>query len=215
MPVLSFPPVESADESGVIAFGGELNVKSLELAYRSGIFPWPHEGYPLLWFAPPRRAILEFKDLKIHKRLQRDLKKQVLQFTVNQDFKGVIKACAASKTRKGEKGTWITDEVIKAYIKLHQAGLAHSFEARDAKGKLVGGLYGVGIKKMFAGESMFYKVTNASKFALIQAIGYLKNKGLTWMDVQVLNPFLEDFGAKEITRAAFMKKLNKALKASS
>lgn len=209
--VIQFPPVDAADKSGLLAVGGDVKVPTLKRAYKSGIFPWPHEGYPLFWFAPPKRAILNFKDFKIPKRLQRDLKKCSFNFTVNRDFEGVIRACAASKTRKGEGGTWITDEIIQGYIRFHQAGFAISFETRNEKGKLVGGLYGVKIGKMFAGESMFFKVTNASKFALIQTVYYLKDQGLKWMDVQVLNPFLESFGVKEIRRTDFMKKLKKAL----
>lgn len=206
-----FPPVETADESGLLAVGGDVTLSTLKIAYQNGIFPWPHEGYPLLWFAPRRRAILEFKDFKIPKRLQRDLKKLSLTFSVDQDFKGVIRGCATSKTRKGQKGTWITDEMIEGYIRFHQAGYAHSFEARNSEGELVGGLYGVLIGKMFTGESMFYKTTNASKFVLINLVNYLKEKGLTWMDVQVMTSLLKSFGAKEIPRSVFMKKLRKAL----
>lgn len=211
MVVTQFPPVETADESGLVAVGGDLDPATLKKAYRNGIFPWPHEGYPLLWFAPPKRAILDFKEFKIPKRLQRDLKKLSLTFTVDQDFEGVIRACSTSKVRKGQKGTWITEEIIDAYLQFHKKGLARSFEARNSQGKLVGGMYGVMIGKMFAGESMFYKETNASKFVLIQTVAYLKKKGLRWIDVQVLTPLLKTFGAKEIPRVEFMKKLKGAL----
>lgn len=210
----SFPPVEVADpRSGLLAIGGDLDVGSLELAYRSGIFPWPVEGEPLLWFAPVRRAIIEFDELKVGSRLQRFLKTASFRFRVNTNFAGVIKNCADSSNRKGQRGTWITSEMIAAFSQFQQAGYAQSFEVYDAQDELVGGLYGVLICKYFAGESMFHKQSNASKFALIQTIQYLQTLGLTWMDVQVLTPFLANFGAKEIPRDLFMKKLGHALKA--
>lgn len=210
MTITHFPPVDFADPSGLIAIHGDLEVKTLETAYKSGIFPWPHEGYPLLWFAPPQRAILDFKDFKIPKRLEREFKKTNFVFRINSNFKKVILACAKSKNRK-DRGTWILPHMIDAYVAFHQAGFAHSFETYDAEGNLVGGMYGVKISKMFCGESMFYKTTNASKFALINTVAYLKSQGSTWMDIQMLTPLLQSFGAKEIPRQEFMKKLNRAL----
>ncbi|MFQ5823106.1 MAG: leucyl/phenylalanyl-tRNA--protein transferase [bacterium] len=209
--VEKFPPVEKADEMGLLAVGGDLEVGSLELAYRNGIFPWPVEGLPLIWFAPPCRVILEFNEFRIPKRLQRYLKKANFKFRVDTDFAGVIKACAISKNRKRQKGTWITEQMIQAYIEFHKSGFAHSFETINSKNELVGGLYGVLIDRYFAGESMFYKEPNASKFALIQTIQYVKNLGITWMDVQILTPLLKSFGAKEIPRELFMEKLKKAI----
>lgn len=212
MTVTHFPPVDLADPSGLIAVNGDLEVKTLETAYKSGIFPWPHEGYPLLWFAPPQRAILDFKNFKIPKRLQRELKKADFTFRIDGNFKQVILECAKSKNRK-DRGTWILPHMIDAYVAFHAAGFAHSFETYNAEGKLVGGMYGVKINKMFCGESMFYKVTNASKFALIKTVEYLKSQGTTWMDIQMLTPLLQAFGAKEIPRQEFMKRLNRALEA--
>lgn len=208
--LVKFPPVELADETGLLAAGGDLEIRTLELAYRNGIFPWPLEGLPILWFAPPRRAILDFNDLKIPERLQRYLQKAHFTFRVDKDFEGVIQACASSKNRKKQQGTWITEDMINAYIEFHKAGFAHSFEAIN-KNELVGGLYGVLIGKFFAGESMFYIETNASKFVLIQTIEYLKTLGITWMDVQILTPVVGNFGAKEISRSRFMEKLKKAI----
>ncbi len=210
--IVEFPPVETADpETGLLAFGGDLTIGSLELAYRSGIFPWPAENQPILWFAPPERAIIEFSEFKIPKRLERSLKKSPFTFRINSNFAEVIKNCANLSSRKNQQGTWITDEMISAYIEFHKAGFAHSFEILNKNDKLVGGLYGVLINKYFAGESMFYKETNASKFALIQTVQYLKTLEISWMDVQILNPFLATFGANEISRDLFMQKLNQAL----
>ena len=210
--IVEFPPVETADpETGLLAFGGDLTVGSLELAYRSGIFPWPAENQPILWFAPPKRAIIEFSEFNIPSRLERSLKKSPFTFRVNSNFSGVIKNCASLTNRKNQQGTWITDEMICAYIEFHKAGFAQSFEVLNGTDELVGGLYGVLINKYFAGESMFYKETNASKFALIQTVQYLKKLEISWMDVQILNPFLAAFGAKKISRELFMEKLNQAL----
>ena len=210
--IVEFPPVETADsETGLLAFGGDLAVSSLEMAYRSGIFPWPTENQPILWFAPPERAIIEFSEFNIPSRLERSLKKSPFTFRENSNFAEVIKNCANLTNRKNQQGTWITDEMISAYIEFHKAGFALSFEVSNKNDKLVGGLYGVLINKYFAGESMFYKETNASKFALIQTVQYLKKLEISWMDVQILNPFLATFGAKEISRELFMEKLNQAL----
>ncbi len=210
--VTKFPPVEWADDTGLLAIGGDLEVETLKLAYTSGIFPWPIEGEPLYWFAPPRRAILQFDELHVPERLQRYLKNSDFTFRVNSNFEAVIRGCAASANRKGARGTWITPEMIAAYCEFHRCGFAHSFETYNRKNELVGGMYGVMIKKYFAGESMFYKESNASKFALIETVSFLRQRGLEWMDVQTLTPLLKRLGAKEIPRAEFMKKLREALK---
>lgn len=214
--IVKFPPVELADDnSGLLAVGGDLEVRSLELAYRSGIFPWPvKESEPILWFAPTKRAILNFTNFRIPRRLQRELKKANFSFHFNTSFEAVIKACATSKNRPRRQGTWITHEMISAYIEFHKAGFAQSFETFDSENQLVGGLYGVLIGKYFAGESMFYKQTNASKFALIQTVQHLRKLGLTWMDVQMLTPLLASFGATEIPRERFMQMLKEAISKS-
>jgi len=213
--IVEFPPVETADpESGLLAVGGDLDVASLELAYRSGVFPWPMENEPLLWFAPQKRAVLFFDELRVSQRLRRYLKTSQFHFRMDSNFATVIRACANSTNRGKQKGTWITEEMIQAYIRFHEAGFAHSFETYDADDRLVGGLYGVRINNFFAGESMFYIASNASKFALIETVGYLRSEGLRWMDVQMLTPLLSRFGAREIHRVEFMRMLDRALHAS-
>lgn len=210
--ITAFPPLDYAEpESGLLAVGGDLEVESLELAYRSGIFPWPHREGEILWFAPPQRGILEFKDLHIPRRLQRHLKKAAFTFRMNTNFESVIHQCAASRHRGPGQGTWITRQMLDAYIAFHAAGFAKSFEAYNESGKLVGGMYGVQIDRYFAGESMFYLETNASKFALLKAIEHFQENGLTWMDIQMETPLLKTFGAREISRDAFMEKLSKTL----
>lgn len=210
MNTFNFPPLSAANRDGLLAIGGPLNIKTLTLAYQSGIFPWPSEDTPVLWFAPPKRAILEISKLRIPKRHQQSRKNYQFFFKVNQNFSAVIKACAAGRTRQSS-GTWITSEMVTAYEALHATGHAHSFECYNTKGKLVGGLYGVSFGSMFAGESMFYHESGASKETLIFACNYLQKNGATWMDVQMISPLLASFGAREIPRDDFMKKLKSAL----
>ncbi len=200
--------MDQADEQGLLAYGGELSVRFLEQAYRHGIFPWPQEGLPVLWFAPPRRGVLDFWDFHVPSRFLREVKKKKWTFTIDQDFQSVICACAKQK-RKRQRGTWILPEMILAYIDFHEAGFAHSFEVYDERGNLIGGLYGVRIGDYFAGESMFHVETGASKFALMKTVDYLRREGLTWMDTQMVTPLLKSFGGKEITREDFMKRLSR------
>ncbi len=211
MVIKSFPPLETASPEGLLAIGGDLDIESLKLAYQNGIFPWPHENYPLLWFAPPKRAVLFFKDLKIPKRLQRELKKKNFHFKVDQKFSKVVQACAEGKTRKSS-GTWINAEIKRAYIRFFEAGYAHSFECYNASDELVGGIYGISLGKMFAGESMFYRESGASKAALIYACQFLRVRAGEWMDVQMISPLLKSLGGVEILREEFMKMLRAALK---
>ncbi len=208
---LKFPSSEWATDEGLLAIGGDLEVDTLISAYSQGVFPWPSNEGELLWFTPPQRAILEFKDLHIPKRLKQYLKHSQFEFRVNTDFTKVIKACAQSKNRKRGGGTWIFPEMIEAYSALHAKGFATSFEVYNKKGELVGGLYGVRIKKYFAAESMFYLESFASQFVLIETVRQLSQEGLSWMDVQVLNPHLEKFGVKEVERALFLEKLDNSL----
>lgn len=202
-----FPNVETADENGFLAWSEDLNTHMLLDAYRSGIFPWPQDETYILWFAPPERAVLKFSDFRIPKTLQRELKKMPFKFTVNRDFEAVIRHCAQIKRKDG--GTWINEKIIRAYIDLHKAGFAWSFEALSPDGSLAGGLYGVLIDKFFAGESMFYLKTGASKFALVKTVEWLRReRGLEWLDAQAQNNFLARFGTKVIPRSEYMELLN-------
>ena len=206
MALIRFPDPRNASPEGLVAFGGNLHTSTLLAAYRQGIFPWPIEHYPLTWFSPPERAILEFKELHVSRSLARERRRTPLRLTIDEDFRSVIASCAAAP-RPGEDGTWITDEMIKAYCELHRHGHAHSAEAWDVDGRLVGGIYGVEVDGAFAGESMFYTQPNASKLALLHLIEHLQARGLDWIDIQVMTPHMQRLGAKLITRDAFLEKL--------
>jgi leucyl/phenylalanyl-tRNA--protein transferase len=190
----------------VISFGDPLTLENVREAYQKGIFPWYMKGVPLPWHCPERRAILQFDDLHIPKSLERERRKTELSFTIDYSFHRVIKECA-QVPRTHEKGTWITPDFIRVYTELHREGMAHSVEAWSEKGKLVGGIYGVDAGGVFCGESMFYKEPNASKLALLFLIDHLRSRGSTWLDAQVMTPHIRAFGAKEIDRSEFIKKL--------
>ncbi len=190
----------------IIGFGGEMSVENLRNAYRRGIFPWAIEGLPLPWFCPEFRAVLEFSELHIPKSLQKEWKKTNFTFTIDRDFRRVIENCSRVK-RTHESGTWITKDFIKAYCRFHEASEAHSVEVWDSSNELVGGLYGVDAGGVFCGESMFFKKSNASKFALLFLIEHLKKRGAAWLDTQVMTPHFKVLGAKEIDRAEFLDKL--------
>lgn len=193
--------------SDIVLFGGELSPENLHRAYSVGIFPWTIENLPLPWFCPEQRAILEFGELHVPRSLRKEQKKQLFRFTIDRAFTDVIKICAGIE-RGGGVGTWITEDFIAAYTKLHEQGAAHSVEAWDqATNDLVGGLYGVDAGGVFAGESMFHFKPNASKLALLHLIEHFQSRGATWLDVQVLTPHLEALGAREIPRREFLTKL--------
>jgi leucyl/phenylalanyl-tRNA--protein transferase len=197
-----FPPLEAADEDGLLAVGGDYSLTMLLEAYCNGIFPWPFEDLPPLWFAPPQRAVLRFDEFHIPKSLRKEARRRRYQISFNGDFAAIMAACAAP--RNYADGTWITLEMIDGYTQLHRAGYAHSVEVYE-DGTLSGGLYGVAIGAYFSGESMFHHRDGASKFALIALIEHLKDRGATWLDVQQLSPLFAAFGAREIERAEFMK----------
>lgn len=199
---LYFPPVEQADEDGLLAIGGDLSTKRLQLAYSKGIFPWFSEGEPICWYSPNPRFVLLPHMLKISKSMQQIIRKQTFQFTINKDFENVIANCKAAN-RVGQDGTWITDEMEAAYTALHSQGLAISAETW-LDNELVGGLYGVLQGRVFCGESMFAKQSNASKFAFINMVNYLQTKGVLLIDCQVYTEHLESLGAVFVSREDYL-----------
>jgi leucyl/phenylalanyl-tRNA--protein transferase len=209
MAVLKFPPVQTADENGLLALGGDLEVSTLVLAYRSGIFPWPisHE-FPLAWFSPDPRGVLDYADLNINKRLMRYIKSAPFTFKANHNFKAVIEHCG-QVPRSDQSGTWITEEVKESYEQLFGEGLAYCLEAYE-KNQLVGGIYGVCIDGIITGESMFHLVPNASKLCLIALMVLLKRSGIHWLDTQMVTPVVKSLGGKEIPREDFLKRIKNA-----
>ncbi len=205
---LAFPPVEYAltEPNGLLAVGGDLQPKRLISAYSQGIFPWFSENDPLLWWSPNPRAIIHVDDLRINRTLRKALKKSPYKITLNTAFEQVIALCADAPFR--DDGTWILPDMQKAYVNLHQLGFAHSIEIwqtnSDQEPELVGGLYGVAINGFFSGESMFYTSPNASKFALVALVELLKTIDIDFIDCQLLNDFLADMGATEISRENFI-----------
>jgi len=199
---LLFPPGELAEPDGLLAIGGDLSVERLLLAYRSGIFPW-YEGDHILWWCPDPRFVLFPSELKVSKSMKRLIRKNVFDFTINKAFKEVIQECKKIK-RSGQQGTWITDEMEKAYIRMHELGWAVSAEAWK-NDELVGGLYGIRLENIFFGESMFSKETNASKWAFIKLVEQLKTEEVKLIDCQVYTQHLESLGARMISREDFMK----------
>jgi leucyl/phenylalanyl-tRNA---protein transferase len=205
---LYFPPVHLSEPDGLLAMGGDLSPERLILAYRNGIFPW-YEGDYILWWCPDPRFVLLPDELRVSKSMKKLFNKTNFTFTINKSFKEVIHYCKKIK-RKEQDGTWITDEVEKAYCKLHELGHAHSAEVwKD--GKLVGGVYGIRMGKVFFGESMFSKETNASKYAFIKYTEHLKAEGIELIDCQVYTEHLESLGAVMIDRKEFIKFLNRLI----
>jgi leucyl/phenylalanyl-tRNA--protein transferase len=213
MSIIEFPPVEYADENGLLAIGGDLQVDSLLLAYESGIFPWPiSKEYPLAWFSPDPRGILKFEDLHISRSFKKFLAKTKLTVEFNTNFEAVIINCAMAK-RKDQDETWITDDIIGHYIDLHKSGYAYSVETYmdvDGNKSLVGGMYGVCISNFFSGESMYYKEDNASKLALYTLLKKLNSHGIKWIDTQMVTPVIKDLGGSEIQRKDFLQLLEKS-----
>ncbi len=200
---LIFPPPELAEPEGLLAVGGDLSIERLLLAYKMGIFPWYNEGEPILWWSPDPRMVLFPPELHIPKRLKRILRQGRFKITFDKAFEQVIKECAMVRQEKGE-GTWITQDMVKAYTKLHLAGFAHSAEAW-CQDKLVGGVYGVALGQVFFGESMFSRVSNSSKAAFVTLVQQLSKWGFRLIDCQVSTSHLSRFGAQEIPRKDFLK----------
>jgi len=201
---LEFPDVSFATEDGLLAFGGDLSPERLLLAYRKGIFPWFNEEEPILWWSPDPRFVLFPENLKVSKSMRQVLRNKDFVVTVNKDFQSVISECVKAK-RYGQDSTWITDGMQEAYLKLHQLGYAKSIEVWLDE-ELVGGLYGVDTGNgVFCGESMFSKVSNASKVGFIS---FIQNSNYKLIDCQVYTEHLESLGAEEISREKFLRFLN-------
>lgn len=208
---LGFPPVELASPEGLLAIGGDLRCERLLAAYRRGIFPWYNEGQPILWWSPDPRAVLFPEKIKIARSLRKTLRHGGFQVTLDRAFKEVMESCAAPR-RKGATGTWITPAMVAAYCELHRQGYAHSVEAwRD--GELVGGLYGVALGAVFFGESMFSRVSDASKVAFVNLVQQLQVWNFSLIDCQLSSAHLLSLGAEELPRKVFLNHLNGALAA--
>ena len=204
---LLFPPPYLANEDGLLAVGGDLSVERLLIAYQQGIFPWYTEDDPILWWSPDPRLVLEPKEFHLSRRLARTIRQGVFRVTFDTDFPAVIEAC--SLPRSGEdQGTWIVPEMIDAYIRLHEAGYAHSVECWQ-EGELVGGLYGVSLGKIFFGESMFSRAANSSKVALAQLVSLLVKWDFDLIDCQMKTSHLMSLGAREIPGYEFHNRLEK------
>jgi leucyl/phenylalanyl-tRNA--protein transferase len=204
---LVFPPVYLANKDGLLAIGGDLSHERLLLAYKSGIFPWYNQGEPIVWYSPDPRMVLFPINLKISKSMKQIIRKNKFRATFNQNFSEVIANCKNSY-REGQGGTWITDEMEQAYINLHKLGVVKSVEVWEGN-ELVGGLYGIDLGHVFCGESMFSKVSNASKFAFIYLVQKLEKENYKLIDCQVYNEHLESLGAEEISRSKFLTYLKK------
>lgn len=202
---LWFPELSEAEEDGLLALGGDLSPERLVLAYRSGIFPWYNAEDPILWWSPDPRFVLFPDELYVSKSMKQVLKKNVFEYRQDTCFETVMRSCAA-QPRKGQPGTWITEEMIAAYVRLHQLGRAHSAESWQ-DGLLVGGLYGIRLGKVFFGESMFSTVSNASKAAFLQLVQRLKYEGIQLIDCQMHTDHLASLGARAISRAEYLQLL--------
>jgi leucyl/phenylalanyl-tRNA---protein transferase len=196
-----FPPAEHADEDGLLAIGGDLSMERLLEAYRHGIFPWYENNY-ILWWCPEPRFVLFPGELKVSNSMKQVIKKEEFEFRINSNFSGVISQCK-SISRRGQESTWITEDMRNAYINLHLQGYAHSAETWK-NGELVGGLYGIRMGNLFFGESMFSRVSNASKFAFIKYVQQLQSEGVRLIDCQVYTAHLESLGARMIPRKIFL-----------
>ncbi|MBC7946557.1 MAG: leucyl/phenylalanyl-tRNA--protein transferase [Chitinophagaceae bacterium] len=205
---LAFPPVHLAEPDGLLAMGGDLTPERLLLAYRKGIFPW-YEGDHILWWCPDPRFVLFPQDLKLNKTVRALLKEEAFDFTINKAFTQVIRHCKQI-TRPGQDGTWITDEVERAFIKMHELGHAHSAEVWQ-NDQLVGGVYGLRMGKIFFGESMFSRESNASRYAFVKYVQHLQEEGVRLIDCQVYTPYLESMGATMILREDFMRLLRELI----
>jgi len=206
-----FPPPDLADPDGLVALGGSLSPEWLLDAYQHGIFPWPFcdddEG-PMAWWSPDPRGIIELDGLRVSRRLRRTCRSGKFRVTCDQDFQGVIHGCATASGRVGQ--TWITPRMIGAYTRMHRLGYAHSIEVWH-EGQLAGGLYGVALGGLFAAESKFYRIRDASKVALVYLVAHLRSRGYTLLDIQLLTPHTARLGAVAIPRREYLARLAEAI----
>ncbi len=206
---INFPPPHFARKDGLLAIDGDLSRERLLLAYRKGIFPWYSNGEPILWWSPDPRLVLYPEELRVSRSLKKTIRKDLFQITMDKAFLKVIQSCADIRLNK-KQPTWIVPEMIKAYCQLHESGYAHSVEAWY-QGKLAGGLYGLALGKCFSGESMFTRVTDASKTAFVYLVTFLKSLGFQMIDCQVKTSHLMSFGAREVPRKIYLQQLEKTL----
>lgn len=204
-----FPPPHLADEEGLLAVGGDLSPERLLAAYQMGIFPWYGEEDPILWWSPDPRLVLYPERLKVSKSMRQVLRKKEFSITFDQAFRQVVAACQ-QQPRPGQPDTWITPEMLDAYATLHEMGFAHSVEVWQGQ-ELAGGLYGLCLGKCFFGESMFSRVSNASKAGFITLVQLLEQKGFTMIDCQVTTDHLLSLGAEEIPRSQFIAELAQSI----
>lgn len=202
---MCFPDPRTADGDGLVAIGGDLSAPRLRLAYRSGIFPWTVN--PITWWSPDPRGVFDLNQFHISSSLAKFIRKRPFEITHDRAFRSVMQACAAP----GRGGIWITNEFIEAYSQLHKQGDAHSVECWQG-GELVGGIYGVSLGGLFAGESMFHRATNASKVALCHLVEYLQSRSFALFDIQMVTPVTGQLGAMEIPREDYLNRLKAAVK---
>jgi len=205
-----FPPAERVDREGLVGVGGELSPEWLLDAYQHGIFPWPilEIDWPMAWWSPDPRAIIELDGFHVSQRLRRTCRGGRFSVTFDRDFAGVIEGCATAEGRVGE--TWITPDMTTAYVRMHELGHAHSVEVWH-EGELAGGTYGIAIGGLFAAESKFHRVRDASKVALVHLVEHLRRRGYSLLDIQQLTPHTARFGAVEIPRDEYLARLAEAL----
>jgi len=206
---LAFPDPSYAEKEGILAVGGDLSVERLVLAYANGIFPWPHRGAPLLWFSPDPRMVMLPEEFKVSDSLRQLIRSNKYTCTFDRDFPEVIRHCA-TVPRKGQNGTWITNDMVRAYLRMHREGYAHSAETWF-QGKLVGGLYGISLGKVFFGESMYHTMRDASKFAFYHLVEQLKAWDFELIDVQQDTDHMRSLRARTIPRDEFMAMLETAV----
>ena len=210
---IAFPSPHLAPKEGLLAVGGDLTQKRLLMAYRMGIFPWFSNNQPIMWWSPDPRLVLFPDEIRVSRTLKKIIKKKVFHVTMDSAFDQVINQCAQVRLQNNQ-ATWIVEEMIDAYCKLHEFGYAHSVEAWH-QGELAGGIYGVSLGRCFFGESMFMQVSNASNVALVKLVEYLLSLSFDMIDCQIVTEHLIRFGAKEIPRARFLEKLNASVEKPS